>query len=131
MYNDYNCPNCNGHLRLGHTIILSAIRSNNQGSIILLHPEPGNYSADYHPETRFEKGDLVTFFCPICHHDLSSNKHKNLAMVKMIDNGKVYDIYFSRIAGEHSTLKMLGEHVEWYGKNSEQYLDFFNMSQMY
>jgi uncharacterized protein YbaR (Trm112 family) len=127
MYNDYNCPKCNGHLRLGNTIILSAINKDETGAIIFLHPELGNYSADYHPETRFEKGNLITFFCPICHHNLSTTKHKNLARVVMIEDGKKYDIYFSRIAGEHSTIKMMGEFVELFGPDSDKYQDFFDV----
>ena len=132
MYNDYKCPKCHGQLRLGDNIILSAIRDDKSRAIILLHPELGNYSADYHPATKFEEGDRVIFLCPICHHDLSSTKHKNLAMVIMTgEHGKEYDIYFSQVAGEHSTIKMMGEHVELYGTHSEKYLDFFNMSQMH
>jgi hypothetical protein len=131
-YNEYNCPKCNGHLRLGKTIILSATNEDNKSrAIIFLHPELGNYSADYHPDTRFKKGDLVTFYCPICHHDLSSTRHKNLSRVIMVDNGAEFDIYFSRIAGEHSTIKMLGEHVEWFGPDSGKYIDFFEMSKLY
>lgn len=132
MYNDYKCPKCRGQLRLGHNIILSALREYKPGVLILLHPELGNYTADYHPDTNFKEGDIVTFYCPICHHNLSSAKHKNLAMVVMVDEGgKEFDIYFSRVAGEHSTIKMMGEHVELFGIDSEKYLDFFSMSQMH
>jgi len=49
----------------------------------------------------------------------------------LVEDGKEYDIYFSQVAGEHSTIKMMGEHVELYGTHSEKYLDFFNMSQMH
>ena len=129
MYSDYKCPNCRGNLRLGHNIILSAVKSDHSGAIILLHPELGNYSADYHKDTVLNEGDLVTFYCPICHFDLSSKKHENLAMVIMVEEDETeYDIYFSQIAGEHSTVKMLGEHVELFGKHSDKYDDFFNLS---
>jgi len=131
MYSDYKCPNCRGNLRLGHNIILSAVKNDKSGAIIMLHPELGNYSADYHKETKFNEGDFVTFYCPICHHDLSSHKHENLAMVIMIgEDNKEYDIYFSQVAGEYSTVKMLGEHVELYGKHSDNYVDYFNLSMM-
>lgn len=131
MYNDYICPNCRGYLRLGHVIILSTVQKDNKGALLFLHPELGNYSADYHPDTRFDKGETYTFYCPICHEDLSSTKHKDLARMIMVDNGQEYDIYFSRIAGEHSTIKMLGEHMEWFGPHSDKYLDYFNLSQMH
>jgi hypothetical protein len=56
----------------------------------------------------------------------------NLAMVVMTDdNGKDFDIYFSKIAGERSTLKMIGEHMEVFGEHSGNYLDFFTLSQNY
>lgn len=132
MFNDYKCPKCYGNLQLGQNLILSAQSEDKKGAIILLHPELGNYAADYHPDTKFDEGDKVTFYCPICHHDLTSNKHANLSMVIMVDeNGKEYDIYFSQIAGEQSTIKMLGEHVEIFGTHTNKYLDFFNLSQMY
>lgn len=132
MYNEYKCPKCMGYLRLGQNIILSARKTDKSGVIILLHPELGNYSADYHPETKFVEGELFTFYCPICHHDLSSTKHKHLAMVVMIDpDGKKYDIYFSQIAGEQSTIKMMGEHVELFGSHTDKYIDFFSLSQMH
>ena len=44
---------------------------------------------------------------------------------------KDYDIYFSKVAGEYSTLKMIGEHMEVFGEHSGDYLDFFTLSQNY
>lgn len=129
MYNDFKCPSCKGYLRLGYSIILSAHGVDQIPALVMLHPEPGNYTVDYHPHTRFEKGDRVTFYCPICHHNLTSPEHNNLAMVLMLDDdGVEYKIYFSKIAGEHSTIKMLGEHYDLYGDESEYYEDLFNLS---
>jgi len=132
MKNYYICPKCRSQLMAGNKIVISAKAKDQSEGLITLSTELGNYSADYHPATKFEEGDRVIFLCPICHHDLSSTKHKNLAMVIMTgEPGKEYDIYFSQVAGEHSTIKMMGEHVELYGTHSEKYLDFFNMSQMH
>jgi hypothetical protein len=132
MQYDYRCPKCHGYIRIGDHIILSARNKGLPGGLILLHPEPGNYSVATHSTFKYDKGDLVEFFCPICHHNLDSAKHLNLAMVVMTDDeGKDYDIYFSKVAGEHSTLKMIGEHMEVFGEHSGDYLDFFTLSQNY
>ena len=113
-------------------IILSAKNDKGQRGLILLHPELGNYEVITHPEFKYEKGEMISFYCPVCHHSLDSSKHKNLAKIVMIDSeGKDFDIYFSKVAGEQSTLKMIGEHVEIFGKHSENYLDFFTLSQNY
>ena len=132
MHADYKCPKCYGHIRIKDGIILSAKGKHHPGGLVLLHPEPGNYNVITHPDFKYEKGDVIEFYCPICHHSLDSDKHMNLARVVMTDeDGKDYDIYFSKVAGEHSTLKMIGEHMEVFGPHSEEYLDFFSMSQNY
>ena len=45
----------------------------------------------------------------------------------MIDKDqKEYDLYFSRLRGEHSTFKIgNGDIVEKYGEDSSSYVDFF------
>ncbi len=132
MFDDYKCPKCGGNLRVGDNIILSAKNERGQGGLVLLHPELGNYQVITHPGFKYEKGEVVKFFCPICHHNLDSSKHKNLAKIVMTDkDGEDFNIYFSKVAGEESTLKMIGEHVEVFGEHSENYLDFFTLSQNY
>lgn len=132
MYNNYKCPKCRGNVRLGDSIILSGKSKGLPGGLILLHPELGNYSIETHPEFNYKKGDIINFHCPICHHNLDSSKHLNLAMIVMNDDtGQEFDIYFSKIAGEQSTLKMIGEHMEIFGEHTEGYMDFFSMSLLY
>ena len=130
MHNDYKCPKCHGNIRVRDNVILSAKNKGYPGGLVMLHPEPGNYEVITHPSFQYEKGDVIEFFCPICHHNLESSKHLNLAMVSMTDDtGVEFDIYFSKIAGEQSTLKMIGEHMEMFGEHSNGYLDFFTLSQ--
>lgn len=130
MYNDYKCPKCNGNIRVNDYIILSAKHKGLPGAVVMLHPELGNYTVSHHSSFSYSKGDIIEFFCPICHHNLDSLKHMNLAMIVMTDdNGQDFDIYFSKVTGEKSTLKMIGEHMEVFGQHSEEYLDFFNLSQ--
>ena len=129
---NYKCPGCDAQLRMGEHVLLTARNISGKGSIVMLHAELGNYSVEFNPDIKFEKGEMVTFLCPVCHLDLSSDKHKNLAKVIMVDDtGKAYDVYFSKITGEHSTIKMAGEHIELFGPQSDQYMDFFAMSQLY
>jgi len=129
MIKNYTCPKCDGQLRFGDHVFLTAYNMEGQGSIILLHAELGNYTVDFHPNIEFNKGEKVNFLCPICHKDLSSDKHEDLAMVCMTDSaGEKYDIYFSQVTGEHSTIKMYGEHVELIGPHSDRYMDYFSMS---
>lgn len=132
MYDDYKCPKCRGHLRVDDNIILTAKNENGMRGLVLLHPELGNYEVITHPEFKYKKGEVLKFYCPVCHHSLDSSRHKNLAKIIMTDSeGQEFDIYFSKVAGEESTLKMIGEHVEMFGQHSENYLDFFTLSQNY
>jgi len=47
----------------------------------------------------------------------------------MIDKNKdEYEILFSKIAGEKSTYKIVGESAEIYGEHHSNYIDFINLS---
>ena len=131
MLNDFLCPKCKGYLRVKDNIIFKVKTSNWDGGLLLLHTELGDYSSDNHPSFRFEPGEQVEFFCPICHHRLKSARHTNLAMVLMRDNvGNEFEVYFSEITGEKSTFKLIGEHAEMFGEDADRYIDFFNLSQL-
>ena len=96
-----------------------------------MHPELGKYKYENHPSFKFEEGKNVDFYCPICHAKITSDKHENLAKIIMIDeNGKEYEILFSKITGQKSTYKIIGESVEVFGKDSDDYIDFVNLSTM-
>ncbi|OQX75214.1 MAG: hypothetical protein B6D61_10830 [Bacteroidetes bacterium 4484_249] len=97
--------------------------------LISLHPEIGDYSVRKHPDFEFQEGDQLDFFCPVCHAELASDVHEKLAKVIMIDSNKnEFDILFSRVAGEKSTFKIVGETMEIFGDDSAEYLDFVNLS---
>jgi hypothetical protein len=71
------------------------------------------------------KGEVIEFFCPLCDATLTSDIHKNLAYVIMIDEaGKSYDVYFSQIAGEHSTYETDGDSVHAAGEDAGRYTYF-------
>lgn len=128
---DYLCPKCKGHLRVGNQIILTTKSKSWKGGLILLHPELGNYSFENHPSFTIEEGKEFDFYCPICSARLTSRQHKNLIMILMRDeNNKLFEVLFSRVAGEESTYRIIGKSVEVFGKDAETYLDFVNLSDM-
>lgn len=126
---NYRCPHCDAYLRVWKNVIFS-VRSSKGGkkSILLLNPELGNYTITSHPELSFEKGEAVDFFCPVCQANLSdSSINDKLVRVIMSDeNGNEFDVYFSRIAGEHSTFKISKNNViERFGKDVSSYVNYF------
>jgi hypothetical protein len=116
----------------GNKIVISAKANDGSEGLISLSPDIGDYNVEF-PDTLNQKtGDLLSLFCPVCHKDLSSPKHINLAMVLMTDKAdEEYEIFFSRIVGEHSTVKILGDHVDLFGEHADKYQDLFNTRQMF
>jgi hypothetical protein len=95
----------------------------------MIHAELGNYHASHHSELDITEGDHYEFRCPVCHAFLNSDFNDRLAEIIMLDeDGREFRIVFSKIKGEKSTYKILGDAREIYGDDSEQYLDFINMS---
>jgi hypothetical protein len=90
-----------------------------------MHPEVGNYTSIKHPKFRFEEGERVDFFCPICMQSLDADLDENLVHVVMLDeHKKEHKIYFSRIAGEQSTYKVSDKEVTACGEHSHRYTIF-------
>ena len=123
--NDFLCPRCNEHIRVGENIIFKVRNSAKQTGILLLSPQIGNYTSVKHPSFDFRKGDFLEFFCPLCNSSLRSDIHENLAHVKMIDeSGSKSDVHFSQIVGEHSTYKTDGDSVLASGEDAGRYTYF-------
>ncbi len=127
MSEQYICPSCKGHLNVAGNVVFSTENSKGQKGLILLHPELGNYKVINNPEFKFKDGEILQFFCPICHAKLAGEKHENLAKILLIDEEKEYHIYFSQKAGEKSTYKIIGDKMEIFGKDSHLYLDILSM----
>lgn len=127
---EYLCPHCGGQLKIDNDIIFSATNSSKQKGIIILNQEIGNYTAKYHPDFIVNKGDTIEFYCPICNTNLTERRHVNLAKVKLVTDSKVYDIYFSKVAGEKCTYQIVGEHMSIFGEDRQKYVDFFNLAQV-
>jgi len=123
--NDFLCPRCNGHIRVGEHLILKVKNKKKKTGIVLLSPQIGNYSSVKHPTFEIEKGEFLECFCPLCDHPLKSAIHPNLACVIMIDEeGNYFDTYFSQIAGEHSTYETHGDSVHIEGEDAGRYTYF-------
>ena len=123
--NDFLCPKCLGHIRVGNNIILMVRNNKKQSALLLLSPQIGNYTSVKHPSFGIETGEVLEVCCPICNTSLVSDIHKNLAHVILQDEaGKRNDIYFSRIFGEHSTFTTDGESVRVNGEDAGRYTYF-------
>lgn len=123
--NDFLCPKCKQHLRVGDHIIFKVKNSEKQNALMLLSPQIGNYSSVKHPTFDVKPGEFVDFFCPLCNASLKSDIHKNLALVLMKDEtGKNFAVYFSQVAGEHSTYETDGEAVHATGEDAGRYTYF-------
>jgi transcription initiation factor IIE alpha subunit len=123
--NDFLCPKCKEHLRVGDHIIFKVKNKEKQSAILLLSPQIGNYSSVKHPSFEFKKGESLEFYCPLCGASLKSDIHENLALVLMKDKtGKSFVVYFSRIAGEHSTYETDGDSVHAAGDDAGRYTYF-------
>jgi hypothetical protein len=123
--NDFFCPKCSGHIRVGDHLIFKVKNVKKQSGLVLLSPQIGNYSSVKHHTFEVTKGEFLEFFCPICNTSLRSDIHQNLAYVIMVDeNGKKYDVYFSQVAGEHSTYETRGDSVHMEGEDAGKYTYF-------
>ena len=127
MKNEYLCPYCRGNLKIENDIIFAARTKSEQRGIILLSPKLGNYRVRKHPDLKFEEGEQLEIFCPMCHSNLKAiNINENLAEVLMIDElGDEYEIYFSEIVGEHVTFKIHDSNVESFGDDTDNYMNYF------
>ncbi|MBU1101513.1 MAG: hypothetical protein KKA84_14020 [Bacteroidetes bacterium] len=121
------CPKCESKLNIDGNIIFSVKKSNGETGLVLLKNEPGDYSVKKHPSFDFEEGEMVHFFCPVCHANLADNEvDEHLIKFQRSDeDGKIYEVLFSGIAGEHSTYLIRDKNVEPYGEDSTKYKSHF------
>ena len=90
--------------------------------------ELGEYSVTAHPQFEYETGEKLQFYCPLCHKEIASDLHENLAKILLVDeSGSEFHIHFSKVAGEKSTFKIIGDNVEVFGEHSDHYLDLLGM----
>lgn len=98
-----------------------------QQGLLLLHPEVGNYTSLKHPSFIMDQNESIELFCPLCHKNLASDFDSNLSHLILQEDGKYFDIYFSRIHGEQSTYLVNGDRVTATGEHADKYT-YFKMS---
>ena len=122
---DFLCPKCGEHLRVGDHVIFKVRNMKKQSALLLLSPQIGNYTSIKHPSFDILPNEYLEFWCPLCNTPIISDIHKNLAHVILKDeSGNCNDVYFSQIAGEHSTFATNGESVHVAGEDAGRYTYF-------
>ncbi len=121
----YLCPHCRGSINADNNIILSAKSSKNKIGLVLLHEDIGNYSVILSPSLTVEEGEIVDFFCPICHESLNIKKGDSLARYIRLENGvDEFYIIISRAFGERITFQVdKNKHIDTYGESISRYID--------
>lgn len=123
---DYLCPSCKGHLNVDGNVVFATKTNRKHSGLILLSPKIGEYSYKTHPKFQLEKGELVEFYCPLCQADLTAEKQKEHAMIKMINNedSAEYELYFSKKAGNKSTYVVATDIFEAFGEDAIDFTEF-------
>jgi len=127
MKRSYFCPHCEGLLNPGTKIVLRAVKGLHSG-LFLFSPQVGNYNLILPDNFRLSIGDRVTFYCPICGADLSSNANSELAVLECSATGKSrFEVHFSRIFGKHATFVVRDGQVQSFGEHAGYYsgVNFF------
>ena len=134
MNNNFLCPYCKGHLKVNEQIVFSTSTQNGKSGLTCLSPQIGNYAIVHHPSFEINKGELVSFYCPICHSNLTSNLTDRLVKVMMVNDSKEeFTVLFSGVLGEKCTytLSQTQNEVMSYGVDSSNYVNFFGASPEY
>ena len=123
MKRTYFCLKCRAILNPNIKIILTLARGRRK-SLILLSPQPGNYSVILPPDVSLRRGEEVDFFCPACGASLRSEVSAHLAEIGFrLEDGTKGRVNFSRKYGEHATYFVTNERVRSYGENAAFYGD--------
>jgi hypothetical protein len=77
---------------------------------------------------RLSIGERVTFYCPICGADLTSDADTELAVLECrVEGRNRFEVHFSRIFGKHATFVVRDGQVKRYGEHADYYqsVNFF------
>ena len=129
MKSDYLCPHCNSHLVcLDHLVLSLESSDRKKKGLLLMNVGLGDFSYLIHPSLKFESGEIVYFYCPVCRVNLKVPEiNDKLIRVIFIDqHQKRYDVFFSRVTGEHSTFKVHQDDIiEQFGEDASSYVSYF------
>ncbi|MEZ5197357.1 MAG: hypothetical protein R2764_13450 [Bacteroidales bacterium] len=134
MKNRYLCPQCRSDLKIVDHIIFSAKTQKGIKGILLISPELGDYTILHDDQFRYEQGEHIDLFCPVCQGNLAIPAvDKDLAEVILIDEkGVEYEIIFSEVAGKKCTIKMKDKKiVESYGDDVDEYTNYWGAGPQY
>ena len=113
---DYYCPKCKSQLNEQNKVILNIARSNKSNAVIYLDPKPHTYSVKCEPIIDFEQNEIVDFLCPHCNKNLKSAEYHEFACLTLkVTEGVLFDVFFSRIYGDHRTYVGIEDFKEEYG----------------
>lgn len=119
---DYFCPKCDHILSKNNQVIFTIKRSNDEKVRLYLDPKPGSYNYKCEPETQFDSGEEVEFYCPHCNQNLQSEKYSKFVQITLkVTKKVVFDVFFSRIHGDHSTYVGIEDFEEEYGHKISQH----------
>lgn len=132
MNNDWICPICKGHINVDKNLIFSVKKGDNHKGLVILSTELGNFSVKTHEKFTFKDGEDGTFYCPICHANLTSDVDEHLLRVIMVDEkGEQSEIFISDICGEKSTYQIKDKKVKRLGKDAEKYQKYWDVPEEY
>lgn len=113
---DYYCPKCKGKLNENNKVILNIYRANKSNTKIFLDPKPHSYNLTCEPEIDFQKNEVVDFLCPHCNENLKSVEYEKFVQITLkVTDGVFFDIFFSRVYGDHRTYVGIEDFKEEYG----------------
>lgn len=119
MKRTYFCPKCGATLNPNVKVVLVGRKAGKHG-LVMLSPQPGNYTVIVADDLSLQGGELVEFLCPVCHGDLKSTSGAWLAEIGFrLGSGATGRVHFSRRFGEHATYFVSDESVQSFGEHAE------------
>jgi hypothetical protein len=116
VYN-YICPHCKHSLNKNKRVVLKIKRKNNETATIYLNPKPFEYDYTTDPPLTLNENEEVTFYCPHCDKDLSSEEYNKFVKILMVVADKLeVDVFFSKIYGIHKTYVGIEDFMDEYGE---------------
>ena len=113
---DYHCTKCDEKLSKNNQVLFNVSRSNNSLVKLYLDPKPRSYKYKCMPWVDFKEEETVDFVCPHCNSSLISEKYPNfIKIILKVTDKVVFDVFFSRIYGDHRTYVGIEDFEEEYG----------------
>jgi hypothetical protein len=116
----YSRGRCGARLNPDVKIILRA-EVRGQRGLLLLSPQPGNYTVIVPDGLKLRHKDEVRFSCPVCAVDLTSKRDRTMAEIRFRSaDGTAGIVAFSREFGRHATYVITEEKVKAYGEHARE-----------